>query len=75
MTRRCFEEIMRAAGAAAAKVRRGYQPSPTSATTIAVSLDEIELGALDIWVADQPDPKPSRQDAVRRLLAEALIRK
>jgi hypothetical protein len=23
-------------------------------------LDPIELGALDIWIADQPDPKPSR---------------
>jgi hypothetical protein len=75
MTKRSFEETMRAAGAAVAKVRRGYQPSPTAATRIVVSLDAIELGALDIWITDQPDPKPSREDAMRLLLAEALIRK
>jgi hypothetical protein len=74
MTKRSVEEIMRAAGSAAGKVRRSRGPALTT-TTIAVSLDPIELGALEIWIADQPDPKPTREEAVRRLLAEALIRK
>lgn len=74
MTKRTFEQIMRAAGSAAGKVRRGIGPALTT-TTIAVSLDPVELGAFEVWIADQPDPKPTREEAVRRLLAEALIRK
>ncbi|MBV8447402.1 MAG: hypothetical protein JO124_05365 [Hyphomicrobiales bacterium] len=62
---------MRAAGRAAAKVKKGRLPS-LSNTTIAVTLDPIELGALEVWISDQPDPKPSRQEAVRRLINEAL---
>jgi hypothetical protein len=30
------------------------------------------LDALDAWIARQPEPKPSRPEAVRRLLAAAL---
>jgi hypothetical protein len=74
MTKRPFEEIMRAAGKAAGKVRRGIGPA-LNTTTIAVSLDPVELGALEVWIADQPDPKPTREEAVRRLLAEALAKK
>ena len=29
-------------------------------------------GALDAWIAAQPEPRPSRPEAIRRLLAEAL---
>jgi hypothetical protein len=74
MTKRGFEEIMRAAGAAAGKVRHDDMPSLTP-TSITVSLDPIELGALEVWIADQPDPKPSREEAARRLIAQALVRK
>jgi hypothetical protein len=28
-------------------------------TSIIVSLDPVELGSLEVWIADQPDPKPS----------------
>lgn len=28
--------------------------------------------ALDAWIAQQPDPKPSRPEAMRRILREAL---
>ena len=27
---------------------------------------------LDTWIADQPEPKPSRPEAIRRLVEEAL---
>jgi hypothetical protein len=74
MTKRSFEKIMRAAGTAAGKIRRDHLPALTT-TTIAVSLDPIELGALEVWIADQPDPKPTREEAARRLIAEALARK
>jgi hypothetical protein len=76
MTKKGFEEIMRAAGAAAGKVRHEDMPRPSlTPTSITVSLDPIELGALEVWIADQPDPKPSRREAVRGLIAEALVRK
>ena len=65
---------MRAAGAAAARLRRGRLPS-LRATTIPVTLDPTELGALEVWIADQPDPKPSRQEAARRLINQALAKK
>ena len=28
--------------------------------------------AIDAWIASQPEPRPSRPEAIRRLLAEAL---
>ena len=55
-----FERLMRAAGAAAAKVRRRHLPS-LGPTSIIVSLDPIELGSLEVWIADQPEPKPNRE--------------
>jgi hypothetical protein len=27
---------------------------------------------LDAWIADQPDPKPSKPEAIRRLMSRAL---
>jgi hypothetical protein len=75
MTKRSFEEILHAAGAAAAKVKRSYLSDPPDDPPVVLWLDPIELGALDLWIADQPDPKPTRQDAARRLINEALVRK
>ena len=74
MTSKGFERLMRAAGAAAAKVRRRHLPS-LGPTSIIVSLDPIELGSLEVWIANQPEPKPGREEATRRLIAEALARK
>ena len=73
MTKRSFEEMMRAAGAAAAKVKRGYLSDPPDNPPVVLSLDAIELGALDLWIQDQPDPKPTRQEAARMLINEALL--
>jgi hypothetical protein len=30
------------------------------------------MGALDAWIARQPDPKPSRSEAIGRLIEQAL---
>ena len=73
MTRKGFEEIMRAAGKAVARTTREVVVSTEPPITL--HLDPIELGALDLWIADQPDPKPSRNDAVRMLLKQVLARK
>jgi hypothetical protein len=29
--------------------------------------------ALDAWIAQQPDPKPSKPEAIRRILRAALL--
>jgi hypothetical protein len=75
MTKRSFEEIMRAAGVAATKVKRDYLSDPPDNTSVVLSLDAIELGALDLWIDDHPDPKPTRQEAARMLINEALVTK
>lgn len=31
------------------------------------------LADLDAWIAEQPEPKPSRPDAMRRLVSDYLI--
>ncbi len=31
-----------------------------------------QLAPLDAWIADQPDPKPSRPEAIREAVAEHL---
>jgi hypothetical protein len=74
MTKKGFEQIVRAAGVGARMVRR-HRLRSLAPASITGSLDAIELGALEVWIADQPDPKPSRQEAVRRLIAEALVRR
>ena len=33
---------------------------------------EALTAAIDAWIASQPDPRPSRPEAIRRLLAEAF---
>jgi hypothetical protein len=31
------------------------------------------LAAVDAWIARQPEPKPSRSDAIRRLIEKGLV--
>ncbi|WP_156295585.1 Arc family DNA-binding protein, partial [Methylobacterium aquaticum] len=35
-------------------------------------LHEVDTAALDAWIATRPDPKPSREEAARSLIAEGL---
>jgi hypothetical protein len=37
-----------------------------------VRLQPSDLGRLDEWIAAQPEPKPSRPEAVRRLVEKGL---
>jgi hypothetical protein len=32
------------------------------------------IAALDAWIAAQPEPKPSRPEAIRRIVDKALAR-
>jgi hypothetical protein len=39
---------------------------------IGVRLQPISLAELDAWIIAQPEPKPSRPEAIRRLVEKAL---
>ena len=53
------------------KKRRG--PAPTGKTpATGVRIPEPLRGRLDAWIAEQPEPQPSRSEAIRRLLEIAL---
>lgn len=41
-------------------------------TLIGVRLQPDALAQLDVWIAAQPEPRPSRPEAIRRLTAERL---
>lgn len=43
-----------------------------NATQLGVRLTVAELAALDAWIAEQPDPKPTRPEALRQLAAKAI---
>jgi hypothetical protein len=75
VTRKGFETLMRAAGKAASRLAKDHAPDIGSKTPLIMMLDPIELSALDAWITGQPEPKPTRPEAIRRLLAEALVQK
>lgn len=48
-------------------------PAPTGkGESLHVRLQPDQLAALDAWIARQPEPRPSRPEAVRQILAGAL---
>jgi hypothetical protein len=48
-------------------------PKPTGkGTLIGVRLLPDVLQPLDKWISERPDPKPSRPEAIRRLVKKAL---
>jgi hypothetical protein len=51
--------------------RRGPAPSGKG-TLVGMRLQPDQLAALDKWVARHPDPKPSRPEAIRRMVTEHL---
>jgi hypothetical protein len=49
---------------------RGRPNADTEALTLRVQ--KRVLSDLDAWIAAQPEPRPSRPEAIRRILAQAL---
>jgi hypothetical protein len=35
-------------------------------------LPPVDLAVLDAWIAEQPEPKPTRPEAVRQLMRKGL---
>jgi hypothetical protein len=49
-------------------------PAPTGkGTLVGVRLQPDQLLALDAWIELQPDPRPTRPEAIRRLLKQSLV--
>jgi hypothetical protein len=42
-------------------------------TPIEVRVSPQELSHLDAWIAAQPEPRPSRPEAIRRILAKVVV--
>ncbi len=53
------------------KTERKPRPKQTG-TFVGVRVQPDQLGPLDAWIAQQPNPKPSRPEAIRRLLELGL---
>lgn len=62
-----------ASSISASTKKRGRPVTTGKGTPVMVRLQPDQLAALDAWIATQPEPKPSRPEAVRRLLAEKLL--
>ena len=56
----------------AKKSKRGRGRPRVDAVPVNTRFPPDGLGALDAWIAGQPAPKPSRPEAVRRLVEQAL---
>ncbi len=46
--------------------------SEQGGTTLEVTFTTEQMAAIDSWIARHEDPKPSREDAVRQLVAGRL---
>jgi hypothetical protein len=54
----------------------GEDQSPAEGHTpsVTVPMSAEEIAVLDAWIEAQPFPRPSRPEAVRRILTQALVR-
>jgi hypothetical protein len=50
--------------------RTAKKRPPLTGTLIGVRVQPSQLSALDGWIGRQPDPKPTRPEAIRLLLTE-----
>ena len=55
-------------------MRRKRGRPPVESEDVHVRLRQSALDTLDAWIASQPEPRPSRPEAIRRLLDEALAK-
>jgi len=48
------------------------RPATGQGMLVGVRLLPPNLSALDAWIAAHPEPRPSRPEAIRRILSQAL---
>jgi hypothetical protein len=71
VTNTTFEKV--AAGLLEAVASRNKEPEIKASTIVNIRLKGADLSALDIWIAAQPEPKPTRPEAIRYVLHDWLI--
>lgn len=54
------------------EVKKVMGRPPVDSEQITVRIQRPMLDALDAWISQQPDPKPNRPEAIRRLIALAV---
>jgi Arc/MetJ-type ribon-helix-helix transcriptional regulator len=54
--------------------KRGRPTGVTHGDFIGLRLPSSLAASLDTWIGEQAEPRPSRSEAIRRLLAKALSR-
>jgi len=54
------------------KKSRGRPVTTGTGTMVGVRLQSDQLAELDAWIATQGEPKPSRPEAIRRMVIEVL---
>ena len=52
--------------------KRGRGRPPTGAMSIHLRVLPSEVARVDAWIAKHPSPKPTRPEAIRRLIGQAL---
>jgi hypothetical protein len=45
-----------------------HPPAGKEQTLVSVTLSDVELNALDHWIARRREPRPTREEAIRRLV-------
>lgn len=56
-------------------IKRRGRPATGKGEPVTVRLQPEHAAPLDAWIADQPDPKPSRPEAIRYALSDWLTTK
>ncbi|TXN01842.1 hypothetical protein FV222_10180 [Methylobacterium sp. WL103] len=53
-------------------IKRGRPQTTGKGTLVGVRFHDEQLAPLDAWIAEHPDPKPSRPEVIREAVAEHL---
>ena len=53
--------------------RRGRPPGAIFEAPVPVRLTSVQKTALDAYAAQQPEPKPSRSEMIRKILEDRLV--
>ncbi|MDF3062105.1 MAG: hypothetical protein K0S06_2214 [Microvirga sp.] len=56
----------------ATAARRSEPAQQPGGISVTVRLSPADLSALDAWIEDQNGPKPSRAEAIRRILNQGI---
>lgn len=65
--------LLRGCAIAGTEKRSRGRPKTGIGPNIGLRLYPELEAALDAWIAEQPEPKPSRPEAIRRILRTALL--